>query len=188
MKTDHIQSCGHCWVFQICCILSAALSQHHLLGFEIAQLEFPLQSPQALFVVMLPKAHLTSHSRMSDSRWVVTQSWLSGPWRSFLYSSVYSCHLFSIDSFSVRSMPFLFFIVPIISWNVPLASLICFKKIRVIRVMVASYNDFRSVHYSEFFFFFWIISEGWVLTLLWVFGRIHLWSHLVMDFLFVWSF
>ena len=34
------QSCGHCWVFQICCILSAALSQHHLLGFERAQLEF----------------------------------------------------------------------------------------------------------------------------------------------------
>ena len=30
----------HCWVFQIADILSAALSQHHLLGFEIAQLEF----------------------------------------------------------------------------------------------------------------------------------------------------
>ena len=34
------QSCGHCWVFQFAGILSAALSQHHLLGFEIAQLEF----------------------------------------------------------------------------------------------------------------------------------------------------
>ena len=32
--------CGHCWVFQFAGILSAALSQHHLLGFEIAQLEF----------------------------------------------------------------------------------------------------------------------------------------------------
>ena len=42
-------------------ILSAALSRHHLLGFEIAQLEF--HHLQALFVVMLPKAHLTSHSR-----------------------------------------------------------------------------------------------------------------------------
>ena len=40
MKTDLFQSCGHCWVFQFAGILSAALSQHHLLGFEIAQLEF----------------------------------------------------------------------------------------------------------------------------------------------------
>ena len=31
--------------------------------------------PVALFVVMLPKAHLTSHSRMSDSRWVITPLW-----------------------------------------------------------------------------------------------------------------
>ena len=51
-------------------------------------------SPLALFVVMLPKAHLTSHSRMSGSRWVITSSWLPGSWRSLLYSSVYSCHLF----------------------------------------------------------------------------------------------
>ena len=40
MKTDLFQSCGHCWVFKFAGILSAALSQHHLLGFEIAQLEF----------------------------------------------------------------------------------------------------------------------------------------------------
>ena len=55
--------------------------------------------PLALFVVMLSKAHLTSHSRMSGSRWMITPSWLSGLWRSFLYSSsVYSCHLFFIFS------------------------------------------------------------------------------------------
>ena len=43
---------------------------------------------------MLSKAHLTSHSRMSGSRWVITSSWLSRSWRSFLYSSsVYSCDL-----------------------------------------------------------------------------------------------
>ena len=43
--------------------------------------------PLALFVVMLPKAYLTSHSRTSDSRWVITPLWLTGSWRSFLYSS-----------------------------------------------------------------------------------------------------
>ena len=39
--------------------------------------------PLALFIVMLPKVHLTSHSRMSGSRWVIAPSWLSGSWRSF---------------------------------------------------------------------------------------------------------
>ena len=39
--------------------------------------------PLALFIVMLPKAHLTSHSRMSGSKWVITPMWLSGLWRSF---------------------------------------------------------------------------------------------------------
>ena len=34
---------------------------------------------------MLSKAHLTSHSRMSGSRWVTTPSRLSRLWRYFLY-------------------------------------------------------------------------------------------------------
>ena len=67
--------------------------------------------PLALFVAMLPKAHLTSHSRRSGSRGVITPLWLSGLWSSFLYSSsVYFCHLFFISSASVRSIPFLSFI------------------------------------------------------------------------------
>ena len=40
VKTDLFQSYRHCWVFQICCILNATLSQHHLLGSDIAQLKF----------------------------------------------------------------------------------------------------------------------------------------------------
>ena len=78
---------------------------------------------------MLPKAHLTLHSRMSGSRWVITPSWLSGSLRSFVYSySVYSCHLFLISSASVRSIPFLSFTVPIFAWNVPLVSLVFLKR------------------------------------------------------------
>ena len=56
---------------------------------------------------MLPKAHLTLLSGISGSKWVIIPSWLSGSWRSFLYSSsVYSCHLLLISSASVRSVPF----------------------------------------------------------------------------------
>ena len=68
-------------------ILSAALSQHLLLGFEIAQLEFHHLHPLVLFTVILPKAHLTSHSRMSGFRWVITPLWISGSLRSFMYHS-----------------------------------------------------------------------------------------------------
>ena len=67
-------------------ILNAALSQHHILGFEIAQLGIP-PPPLALFVVMPPKAHhLTWHFMMSGSRLVITPSWLSESLRSFLYA------------------------------------------------------------------------------------------------------
>ena len=77
---------------------------------------------------MLPKAYLTLHSRISGSRWVITPSWLSGSWWSFLYSSsVYSCHLFLISSACVRSIPCLSLIVPSFAWNVPLVSLIFLK-------------------------------------------------------------
>ena len=34
-------------------------------------------SPLALFIAMLPKVHLTSQSRMSDSKWVTVPSWFS---------------------------------------------------------------------------------------------------------------
>ena len=88
---------------------------------------------------MFPKAHLTSHSRMSGSRWVITPSWLSGSWRSFLYSSsVYSCYLFLISSASLRSIPFLSFIVPIFAWNIPLVSLIFLKRSLVFPILLFS--------------------------------------------------
>ena len=93
----------------------------------------------ALLVVMLPKAHFTSHSRMSGSRWVITPLWLSGSWRSFLYSfSVYFCHLFLIFSASVRSIPFLSFIEPMFAWNGPLVSLISLKRSLVFPILLFS--------------------------------------------------
>ena len=117
MKTDLFQSCGHCWVFQTCWHIEC--STFTASPFRIWNSSTGIPSPPlALFVVMLSKAHLTSLSRMSGSRWVITPSWLSGLWRSFLYSySVYSCRLFLISSASVRSIPFLSFIEPIFAWT-----------------------------------------------------------------------
>ena len=58
--------------------------QHvHSVIFQIWNSSTGIPSPPlALFVVMLPKACLTSHSRMSGSRWVITSLWLSWLWRS----------------------------------------------------------------------------------------------------------
>ena len=83
------------------------------------------------------------HSRMSGSRWVITPSWLSGSLESFLYSSVYSCHLFLISYASVRSIPFLFFIVPIFERNVPLVSQIFLERSLVFPILLFSFISLR---------------------------------------------
>ena len=96
MKTDLFQSCGHCWVFQICWHIECGTFTAS--SFRIWKSSTGIPSPPLdLFVVMLSKAHLTSHSRMSGSRWVITPSWLSGSWRSFLLNLwIYANILFLI--------------------------------------------------------------------------------------------
>ena len=80
------------WPFQVLWLL---LCDPHLLeyweqyitasSFQIWNSSAGIPSPPlALFIVMLPKVHLTSHSRMSGSRWMITPLWLSGSWRSFV--------------------------------------------------------------------------------------------------------
>ena len=126
-----------------------------------------LSPPLALLIVMLPKAHLTSHSRMSCSRWMITPSWLSGLWRSFLYSSsVYSCHLFLISSASVRSTPFLSFIEPIFAWNVPLVSLIFLKRSLVFSILLFSPI---SLHWSLRKAFLSLLAILWNSAFKWVY-------------------
>ena len=62
--------------------------QHfHSIAFRIWNSSTGVPSPPLVFSLMLPKAHLPSHSRMSGSRWVITPLWLSASWRSFLYST-----------------------------------------------------------------------------------------------------
>jgi len=146
MKTDLFQSCGHCWVFQICWHIEC--NTFTASSFRIWNSSTGILSPPlALFVVMLPKANLTSYSRMSGSKWVITPLWLSGSWRSSLYSSsVYSCYLFLISSASVRSIPFLSFTEHIFAWNIPLVSLIFLKRSLVFPILLFSSI---SLHWSQ---------------------------------------
>ena len=112
-ESDLFQSCGHCWVFQICWHIECSTLTAS--SFRIWNGSAGIPSPPlALFVVMLPKVHLTLHSRMSGSRWLTTPLRLPEWLRPFLYSSsVYSCHLFLISCASVRSLSLLSFIEPI---------------------------------------------------------------------------
>ena len=138
MKTDLFQSCGFCWVFQICWHIECRTFIAST--FRIWNSSAGISSPAlALFIVMLPKTLLILNSRMSGSRWVITPSWLSGSLRSFSYSSsVYSCHLFLISLASVRSILFLSFIEPIFAWNVPLVALIFLKRSLVFPILLFS--------------------------------------------------
>ena len=72
-----LQFCGHCWVFQICWHIECSTFTASSFRIWMSSTGIP-SPPLALFVMMLPKAHLTSHSRMSGSRWVITPSQLSG--------------------------------------------------------------------------------------------------------------
>ena len=58
---------GHCWVFQICWHIECSTFRESSFRIWSSSTGIP-SSPLALFEVMLPKALLTSHSRMSGSR------------------------------------------------------------------------------------------------------------------------
>ena len=128
MKIDLFLSGDQWWVFQICWHVECNTLTASYFRIWNSSGEIP-SSPLALFIVMLHKVHLTSLCRMSGCRCVTTPLWLSSSLRLFLYSfSVYYCHLFLIFSASVRSIPFLSFIVPIFAWSVALVSLIFLKR------------------------------------------------------------
>ena len=87
MKTDLFQSCFHCWVFQI--FWHIECSSFTASSFRIWNSSTGIPShPLALFVVMLSKAHLSSHSRMSGSRWMIIQSSYLGREHFFEYKYI----------------------------------------------------------------------------------------------------
>ena len=63
-KLTFFQSCGHCWVFQICWHIecSTFTASYYRIWNSSTGIPSP---PLALFIMMLPKANMTSHSRMS---------------------------------------------------------------------------------------------------------------------------
>ena len=131
MKTDLFQSWGPCWVFQICwhieCKTFTASS------FRIWSSSTGISSPPlALLIVMLPKA---------------TWLWILGG-RSYCCDYLGHEDLFCIVLLFLPPLlnifcfcqltPFLSFIEPIFAWNVPLVSLIFFKRSLVFSILLFS--------------------------------------------------
>ena len=160
MKTEISQSHGHCLVFQICLHIECSTLTASSFRIWNSSAEIP-SPPLDLFIVMLPKAYLTSHSRMSDCRLMTTLSWLSKSLRSFLYSFfVYSCHLFLTSTASFTSLLFLSFIEPIFAWNVPLVSLVFLKWSLALPILL-----FFSISLPSLFnkaFYLWNSAFSWV--------------------------
>ena len=156
---------GYSWGLQICFHIEC--STFTASSFRIWNSSTGIVSPPlTLFAVILHKAHLTLHSRMSGSRWVVTPSWLSGSGRSFLYNySVYSCHLLLISCAPGRPILFLSFIVPIFAWNIPLVSLIFLKRSLVFPILLCSSI---SLHWSLRKAFLFLLAIVWNSAFKWV--------------------
>ena len=126
MNTDLFQYCGHFRVFWICWHIECSALTTSSFRIWTSSAGTP-STPLVLCIVILPKALLPSHSRVSGSRCMATRSWLSQSLNPFLYGFfVYSCHLFLVSAASFRSFPFLSFIVTILAWNVPLV--FCFPE------------------------------------------------------------
>ena len=89
MKTDLFQSCGHCWVFRVCWHIECSTVTAS--SFRIWNSSTGIPSPPlALFIVMLSKAYLISHSRMSGSvcvYYIIIYDCAVSSWPRGLFSS-----------------------------------------------------------------------------------------------------
>ena len=98
---------------------------------------------------------------MSGSRWVTTSLWLSGSLRAFLYSSVYSCHLFLI--FLLLFGPYSFYpllclslhemfslISPIFSKRYPVFVIVLFSSVLCVVLLKAAFSLLALLWHSAF--------------------------------------
>ena len=151
MQTDLFQSCGHRWVFQICWHIEFITFTAS--SFRIWNSSTGIPSPPLALWCFLRPTWLGIPGCLALGEWAHHCDYL-GCEDLFLYiSSVFSCHLFLISSASVRSIPFLSFIVPTLAWNVPLVSLIFLKRSLVLYLYLFSYllSDWNILRWLIYF-------------------------------------
>ena len=105
MKTDLFQSCGLCWVFQICWHIEC--STFTASSFRIWNSSIGIPSPPlAVFIVMFPKARLTLHStwlcieplicsqRFSELNFTCSFYCILFPWVHNLVTNILKCFVY----------------------------------------------------------------------------------------------
>ena len=137
MKTDLFQSCGHCWVFQICWHIECSTFTASSSRIWNSSTGIP-SPPLALFMwCFLRPTWLHIPGCLALGQWSHLRDYLGC---EDLFCTVLLCILatFLISSASVRSIPLLSFIEPIFAWNVPLVSLIFLKRSLVFHILLFS--------------------------------------------------
>ena len=71
MRIDFFQTCGHCWVLQVCWHIECGTLMASSFRVLNSSTGIPLHL-LGLLTAVLPKAHLISLSRMSGSGWLIT--------------------------------------------------------------------------------------------------------------------
>ena len=105
---------------------------------------------------MLPKANLTSYSKMSGSRWMITHhhGYLDHKDLFCILLLCIFCHFFLIFSASIRFIVFLSFIEPIFVWHVFLISLIFLKSCLIFPILFLSSISLHCSLREAFFLIF----------------------------------
>ena len=130
-KTDFFQSCGHCCIFQICWHI--ACSTFTASSFRIWTNSTGIPShPLALFIVMLPKAHLLHiPGCLALGEWSHHCDYLG-------HEDLFCIVLLCILATSSKYLPLLLGPYHICLWNVPLVSLIFLKRSLVFPILLFS--------------------------------------------------
>ena len=137
MKTDLFQSCGLCWVFQICWHIEWSTFIASSLRIWNSSTGIP-SPPLALFVVcFLRPTWLHVPGCLALGEWSHRLDYL-GCEDLFCTVLLFILPPLLISSASVRPIPFLSFIEPIFSWNVPLVSLIFLKRYLLFPILLFS--------------------------------------------------
>ena len=145
MKTNLFQSCGHCWVFQICWHIEC--STFTATSYRIWSSTGILSPPLALLWCFLRPTWLCIPWFLALGEWSHHHGYLGHEYLSLYSSSVYSCHLFLISSASVRSIPFVFYCAHL--------CMKCFLGISTFLEEISSLS-----HSIVFLYFFSLIIEG----------------------------
>ena len=131
---------------------------------------------------MLPKTHLTSDSRVSGSRWVITPLSLSRSLRPFLYSFLYSCRLLLISSVLLGPYHFCPLLCPSLHEMFPWYLLIFLKRSLVFPILLFSSV---SLHGTLRKAFLSLLAILWNSAFRWVYLSFSLYPSLFFSQLFV---